>query len=70
MSANSAMTVKYFAFSLSDLNTSIDTPQRELILHTTVGENAQGLDRLSEVTPRWIIQPPMAYPSLVILREP
>ena len=53
---DSATTVKYFAFSLSDLKTSIDAPRRELTLHTTFGKNAKGLDRLSEVTPRWIIE--------------
>ncbi len=56
VSAYSAKTVKYFAFSFSDLKTSIDAPQREVTLHIVFGKSAKGLDRLSEVTPRWIIE--------------
>ncbi len=56
VSANSAKTVKHFAFLFSDLKTSIDAPRREVTLHTVFGKNAKGLDRLSEVTPRWIIE--------------
>ena len=50
-----AMTVKYFGFSFSDLKTSADAPQRELILRTTFVKIAKGLDHLSANTPRWII---------------
>ena len=51
--ANSATTVKYFAFPLSDLKTCIDAPRREVTLHTVLRTNAKcrtpkakGLDRL------------------------
>ena len=52
-SADSAMTVRYFACSRSDLKTAVDASGRELTLHTVFGENAKGLDH---VTPRWIIE--------------
>ena len=34
------------------LKTSADAPQRELILHTTFGKIAKGIDHLSADTPR------------------
>ena len=56
VSANSAKTVKHFAFSFSNLKISRDSPRREVTLHTVFGKNAKGLGRLSEVTPRWIVE--------------
>jgi len=56
MSADSATAVEQFAFSLSDLKASINVPQREPTLHTVFDKNAKCLDRVSKVTPRWIIR--------------
>jgi len=53
MSADSAKTVKQIC---SVTVGSADINQRELPLRTVFGENAKGLDRLSEVTPCWTIE--------------
>ena len=50
------ITANIFLFSLLGLKIPSDAPEQELILHTTFGKNAKGLEQLSANIPRRIIE--------------